>query len=158
MDLIRKRFPIKRKRITRKYDCGAVYEGGMIGDVRAGHGTLSFAIDEMPCTYTGGWKDDTFHGYSDFQYCMEYYGKRLKLHYIGEMRDGEFQGHGTLKWEDGITVIGYWNKSECIHGKIITKNGTYFGDIGDNREPRGFGKFWCSSGILVEGEFQRVLQ
>jgi hypothetical protein len=139
---------------TQFYPDGSYYDGRILNDCRNGHGTLHFKMYDRPCVYIGGWKDDQYHGYADFIYWKPFGEKILKVHYIGGMRNGEANGQGTLTWvDDDIQVVGYWTDSKCLHGKIITKTSSYFGDIGENRYPHGFGKITNADGTVTEGDF-----
>jgi hypothetical protein len=151
-------------KVSKLYEDGSLYQGRMINNHRNGNGTFRFKMYDLPCTYIGGWKDDCYHGYADYTYWTKFNDKILKVHYLGEMRNGEANGQGTLTWiDDNIQVVGHWNDSNCLHGKIITKTTSYFGDIGENRYPYGFGKLRIfavetEDGIkkdetMIEGDF-----
>ena len=141
-------------RVTKIYKDGSQYDGRMLNNMRNGHGIYRFTMYEKPCIYIGGWKDGVYHGYGDLIYWKQFGEKILHVHYIGEMRNGEANGNGTLTWiDDNIQIIGHWTDSACLHGKIITKTSSYFGDIGENRYPHGFGKITNADGTVLEGDF-----
>jgi len=138
---------------TYHYLDGSTYKGKMLNGMKNGKGTYKIHTPYGISIYIGGWKDDLFHGAGEYTFWKIVDEKPLKVIYKGDMRHGEADGNGTLVWEDGIQVSGHWEKSQCFHGTITSSEGVYFGDIGENRYPNGFGQMKYSNGVIKEGDF-----
>ena len=62
-----------------------------------------------------------------------------KFKYVGQLKDNDLQGKGTLTWPDGNVYAGDWMEGQRHgSGKFVWKNGTEY--IGDWRNDKSTGK------------------
>jgi hypothetical protein len=75
--------------------------------------------------------------------------------YYGTLRDGRFQGHGRLEWDNGTVYEGAFDQG-IFNGRGTLKGSegrTYTGDFARGQFD-GRGRFDAPSGEIYEGEFQ----
>ena len=75
--------------------------------------------------------------------------------YYGSLRDGRFQGHGRLEWDNGNVYEGAFDNGLFSgRGRLTGADGrSYSGDFARGQF-NGRGRFEAPSGEIYEGEFQ----
>lgn len=86
------------------------YTGERIGDVR--HGEGEYVYDGGLFSYSGGWVDGVKHS-EKARFVIQ--GVSV---YEGEFRNGEMEGQGIRRWEDGRVYVGQFHEGE-MHGKGV---------------------------------------
>ena len=70
--------------------------------------------------YVGEHKDGKYQGQGT--YTWKDGGK-----YVGEFKDGEYDGQGTHTWSDRFKYVGSWKGGQMWNGIYYDNNGNIFG-------------------------------
>ena len=108
----------------KRYDDKTVYDGEWKNGKRDGIGTFTYFDGKQ---WVGEFKDGNKWNGSGF---LHYYskGELLKKTYEGEMKGGEYHGHGVLSYEDGAVYDGEW-----VEGKREGTGAYTYADEGENK-------------------------
>ncbi|KAA0154140.1 hypothetical protein FNF27_07505 [Cafeteria roenbergensis] len=94
---------------------GAVYEGEFretsAGVQRHGEGSYSDGAE----TYTGSWESDEMHGRGEYR-------SATGATFVGELKEGLYDGHGVYSWPDGAQYTGEW-QAGLMHGEGSYRSG-----------------------------------
>jgi hypothetical protein len=138
-----------------KYTNGEKYAGYFKNGKREGVGELDSANGKM--IHSGRWKDDNYlviKAECVSGDCMNGYGTyndALGSVYVGNFKDGKYQGKGILTQYDGKKFTGWWKDGEwfekgCLSGNCKDGYGTSIDEHGNIET----GEF--KYGIMADGE------
>lgn len=113
--------------VSVQYIDGDYYQGEIDSGslMKTGKGVLIFSNGDQ---YDGSWLNDNQHGIGTYTW------KRINRVYSGNWEFGEFNGKGTMMYNDGSTWTGNWedNKKQG-EGTLTLRSGTvYTGTWADN--------------------------
>jgi len=123
------------------------YKGEIHNCVRHGNGTYDYPGGVY--SYDGSWENGNKHG-SKEKFIIHGYST-----YIGDMVDGEINGKGIRRWDDGRTYDGDWHFGEMHgRGKWTDRTGSeiYDGQFSSNKR-HGEGKLQMGNQDVYEGTF-----
>lgn len=125
---------------TLRFVNGSVF----IGNIQNGVGVLY--------TINGDVYKGTIFNRKKGEACTKY--QKNGCRYYGELKNGQYFGHGRLEWPSGTIVISdFKNGLPNGEGYIYKKKGcVYHGEI-KNGLPHGIGGNYCRNGYFSEGEF-----
>lgn len=158
---------------TYEYPDGRVYSGDFVNGMPHGKGQMTFPNQDI---YDGEWNEGKMHGQGEYRRFNIEKDKYVEW-YIGEFVDGLMQGSGRIQFDNHMVYEGQWqngrrtgvgtlwtSSSEYIHGlwkfdEIIRgvqhfENGDWYEGTFKNTQFHGFGRYFYSSGVLFDGEFE----
>jgi hypothetical protein len=98
--------------------------------------------------YVGEYKDGQYHGYGSISFLS---GEI----YEGDWKFGKRNGQGTNIWKDGNKYIGGWsNDLRHGYGKEIFSTGNRYEGEYRNNEFHGYGKYFFINGETYSGEYK----
>lgn len=126
------------------------YKGNFKQGSFEGEGTLrTFNV-----TYKGNFSQGKFDGFG----IAEYSGFGLKNRYVGQWKNNQKHGEGTLVHEDGTVFSGTWENNKLKHGMARLKDTSVFAGEFLNGRPDnyfiGFGTLTRPDGSKVKGLFK----
>lgn len=127
---------------VRIYPNGRKYEGEWKNNLKHGKGTFYYPDGR----YTKGtYRNNVLHGFAIMEGGADDYS------YYGELVDGNFEGHGYIKWPNGVKYVGEWKDDKMHgHGCLTDPDGTteYVGEF-KNGQPVGLVGKANSEGKLI---------
>ena len=98
--------------------------------------------------YVGEFKDGNFNGQGTLRWVT---GEN----YVGEFKDGNLNGQGTLRWVSGENYVGeFKDRKRNGYGTNTYQNGEkYEGEFKDDKR-NGYGTFTFANGDKYEGQFK----
>ena len=145
------------------YSDGNVYEGEWLNNKRHGQGKMILANGY---TYDGEWVNNfpvdpqAKRTISDTRCAVtSVSGNKIKCkdgEYEGEIKNGLPDGKGVKRFTKGHVFTGTFRNGECVEGKLVFKNGSYYvGEfVSGNATRHGWGKMTYTSGDVYEGEWR----
>ncbi|MBR3471676.1 MAG: hypothetical protein IKH22_03685 [Prevotella sp.] len=112
-----------------RYDNEREYTVNYVSGKREGQGTLYvYSGDNRGDQYVGQWKDGLFNGQGTYTWAD---GSK----YVGQYKDDKRNGQGTYTWADGRKYVGQWvNDQRCGQGTFTWPNGDkYVGQWADDK-------------------------
>ena len=160
---------------TMTYQNGEVYTGNWEKGLKDGYGVMIYPQSDIRIDYTGFWKINLFHGTGSMNwkngenfeglfangersgYGVHKYSRNDKLQrdfYKGDWKGDEPSGKGTLTWNDGRKLEGFWSYGKANgHSKFFFANGNIYEGQYVDGEMTGFGKLTYSENDLQQREY-----
>lgn len=123
---------------------GDVYEGDIVGDMRTGQGTYTWADGHR---YVGEFLSNRMHGQGVYTWPDQ-------RSYVGGFVEDRREGHGVLTWPNGNRYEGEFLDNQ-MHGQgtlTWANKDVYEGSFQDGRRT-GEGQFTWHTGEVYRGEF-----
>jgi hypothetical protein len=144
------------------YSNGDEYDGNWVADQKSGQGTMKFESGE---TYVGPWENDKMHTSPDKPHVRGTYTFApatpthgvIESEYVGNMKNGNIEGQGTMTYSDGTVYYGNWvADNRDGHGKLTYPDGTtlYEGNWKNNKPCDKNGTYIFRNGDIYQGNIE----
>lgn len=158
---------------TYEYSDGRIYSGDFVNGLPHGKGQMTFPNQDI---YDGEWMDGKMNGQGEYRrfniekdkYVERYVGEFVagvmqgngrvqfdnRMIYEGQWQNGRRTGIGTLWITPNEYIHGLWKFDDIIRGVQHFENGDWYEGTFKNSKFHGFGRYFYSSGVFFDGEFE----
>ncbi len=130
------------------------YKDNCYGTAYISNDELIDPADGCDFKYEGGFKNNTYHGFSTYSYynCTN---SKDNFTYVGYVKDGQRHGLGQAESGTNEISIGLFNKDDFIFGslKFHNINQKYYGELKSNYY-EGLGEYEWDNGDIYTGYFK----